>query len=63
MYVKVRDNTSELWVGFGPGELRLVAGYKKKNPRRWQFWLPGNKSTPHPGKHNMLHKNHSAPYS
>lgn len=32
MYVKVRDNTSELWVGFGPGELRRGAGYKKKEP-------------------------------
>lgn len=32
MYVKVRDNTSELWVGFGLGDLRLGAGYKEKEP-------------------------------
>lgn len=48
MYVKVRDNTGELWVGFGPGDLRLGAGYKEKEAEEVTVPTARNKSAPLP---------------
>lgn len=48
MYVKVRDNTSELWVGYGLRDLKLGAGYKEKEAEEVTVPTARNKSAPLP---------------